>query len=494
MVVSFRIEPLFRTALKAGAISADDLSSDELPVLSAIGLEIERCDEEAKENEVSMPAEGWFADPSGVPGHRYWDGGQWTVWVLRDGSLSSDGRGSEVPAPSIPTAAKAATPAAAAAAVRSSDSELASVSSRSVASVATGASVSAASSSVSSAAVSPYEDRYDEVSSRVPESPQRDYSVEAIELMLEQSFIDEPVLLKGTGPTTTATTAAAVVSEDSAEPKRRKGKFLAVGLSTVGVAVGLAVSLPHVQEMISNRNAATNVATKQVKSSDSEPAATPARAAAKPAKTAARKNAAPSTTPATAADRLVSAPVSTISGQAPNQGIDPSITPVVQASPSASGLADAAGLSPSTSAATPSSAPNASSTPSSATASSAEAPKVSIPAGAPPVGLVTEDLVVGNGAIAATGMELTVQFVGVEWSTGQTFDSSYAKGEPFTFTLGANEVISGWEIGLADMRVGSRRKLIVPSNMAYGDLGTEGVAGGETLVFIVDLVSAVHKA
>jgi peptidylprolyl isomerase len=116
-------------------------------------------------------------------------------------------------------------------------------------------------------------------------------------------------------------------------------------------------------------------------------------------------------------------------------------------------------------------------------------PDVTIPDTAPPADLVIEDLVVGDGAEAAPGQDVSVHYVGVAWSTAKQFDASWDRGEPFAFGLGAQQVISGWDQGVAGMRVGGRRRLTVPPHLGYGQRGAGGVIkGGETLVFVVDLL------
>ncbi|HTW09958.1 MAG TPA: FKBP-type peptidyl-prolyl cis-trans isomerase [Acidimicrobiales bacterium] len=118
-------------------------------------------------------------------------------------------------------------------------------------------------------------------------------------------------------------------------------------------------------------------------------------------------------------------------------------------------------------------------------------PVITVPDGAPPAVLQLEDLVVGEGAEARPGQRVTVQYVGVSWSTGEEFDASWDRGEPFDFTLAAGEVIRGWDQGVAGMRVGGRRRVTVPPHLGYGDRGAGGVIkGGETLIFVVDLVDA----
>jgi peptidylprolyl isomerase len=117
-------------------------------------------------------------------------------------------------------------------------------------------------------------------------------------------------------------------------------------------------------------------------------------------------------------------------------------------------------------------------------------PEVTVdPDGTPPTELVTEDLVVGDGATATDGSTVSVHYVGVSWSTGTQFDASWDRGQTFGFTLGQNRVITGWERGVEGMQVGGRRRLIIPPELGYGDRGAGGViAPGETLVFVVDLL------
>lgn len=118
-------------------------------------------------------------------------------------------------------------------------------------------------------------------------------------------------------------------------------------------------------------------------------------------------------------------------------------------------------------------------------------PEVTIPDGPPPVELVVEDLVEGDGDEARSGQHVSVHYVGVAWSTGDEFDSSWDRGEPFEFGLGASEVIQGWDQGVAGMRPGGRRRLTIPPHLGYGSRGAGGVIkGGETLVFVVDLLDA----
>ncbi len=123
--------------------------------------------------------------------------------------------------------------------------------------------------------------------------------------------------------------------------------------------------------------------------------------------------------------------------------------------------------------------------------SSATKPEVTIPEGDVPTGLVIEDLIVGDGQEARSGMNVDVHYVGVAWSTGKQFDSSWDRNDTFQFKLGASQVISGWDQGVAGMKLGGRRRLTIPPDLGYGSRGAGGVIkGGETLVFVVDLLGA----
>jgi peptidylprolyl isomerase len=119
-----------------------------------------------------------------------------------------------------------------------------------------------------------------------------------------------------------------------------------------------------------------------------------------------------------------------------------------------------------------------------------EKPHVYVPPGETPPGeLVVEDLQVGDGAEAGAGNTVEVHYVGHGWSTRQQFDASWDRGEPFSFDLGAGQVIKGWDQGVAGMKVGGRRRIVIPPNLAYGKAGAGSVIGpNETLVFVVDLL------
>ena len=103
--------------------------------------------------------------------------------------------------------------------------------------------------------------------------------------------------------------------------------------------------------------------------------------------------------------------------------------------------------------------------------------------------LIIEDLVVGNGATAKAGQSVVVHYTG--WLTsGQKFDSSVDRNDPFDFRLGAGQVIPGWDQGVAGMQVGGKRKLTIPPNLAYGSRGAGGVIPpNATLVFEVELLA-----
>ena len=116
-------------------------------------------------------------------------------------------------------------------------------------------------------------------------------------------------------------------------------------------------------------------------------------------------------------------------------------------------------------------------------------PDVTVPETAPPTELVMTDDVEGDGAEAAAGQQVTVHYVGVSWSTGEEFDASWNRMEPFRFPLGQGYVIQGWDQGVQGMKVGGRRTLHIPPELGYGSQGAGGViAPNETLIFVVDLL------
>ena len=116
-------------------------------------------------------------------------------------------------------------------------------------------------------------------------------------------------------------------------------------------------------------------------------------------------------------------------------------------------------------------------------------PEVDPHLGPEPTDLEVTDLSVGDGAEAQPGSTVSVHYVGIAHSTGEEFDASYNRGEPLQFRLGVGQVISGWDNGVLGMKVGGRRRLVIPPHQGYGDRGAGGViAPGETLIFVVDLV------
>ena len=119
-----------------------------------------------------------------------------------------------------------------------------------------------------------------------------------------------------------------------------------------------------------------------------------------------------------------------------------------------------------------------------------EKPHVYVPPGeTPPTELVIEDLEEGEGPTAEVGREVEVHYVGVSWKSRKQFDASWDRGDTFRFRLGGGQVIKGWDEGVAGMKVGGRRRLVLPPSYAYGKSGAGRAIGpDETLVFVVDLL------
>jgi peptidylprolyl isomerase len=116
-------------------------------------------------------------------------------------------------------------------------------------------------------------------------------------------------------------------------------------------------------------------------------------------------------------------------------------------------------------------------------------PEIPKPTGSPPPKLEALDIVKGKGKAAKKGDKVTVQYVGVAFSTGEEFDASWDRDEPFEFTLGNGEVIPGWDEGVVGMKEGGRRQLTIPAELAYGAQGSPPAIGpNETLVFVIDMV------
>jgi peptidylprolyl isomerase len=117
-------------------------------------------------------------------------------------------------------------------------------------------------------------------------------------------------------------------------------------------------------------------------------------------------------------------------------------------------------------------------------------PVIPKPTGSPPRRLEKEDVVKGKGRGAKAGDIVTVNYVGVTFSTGDEFDASWDSGQPFDVPLGAGQVIEGWDRGLVGIRKGGRRILTIPPELAYGADGSPPTIGpNETLVFVVDALA-----
>ncbi|POM24031.1 FK506-binding protein [Actinomadura rubteroloni] len=119
-----------------------------------------------------------------------------------------------------------------------------------------------------------------------------------------------------------------------------------------------------------------------------------------------------------------------------------------------------------------------------------ERPEIDFPEGQPPEYLDITDITVGDGAEAAKGDTVSMHYVGVSFSTGEEFDASWNRGQTFDFQIGAGRVIKGWDMGIAGMKVGGRRKLVIPPHLAYGSRSpSPAIKPNETLIFVVDLVA-----
>ncbi|MGO1838706.1 MAG: FKBP-type peptidyl-prolyl cis-trans isomerase [Candidatus Microbacterium stercoravium] len=115
-------------------------------------------------------------------------------------------------------------------------------------------------------------------------------------------------------------------------------------------------------------------------------------------------------------------------------------------------------------------------------------PEFDAPEGPAPEQLEIRDIIVGDGAEAKPGATVTIHYAGVDYDTGEEFDSSWSRGEAAQFPLGM--LIKGWQEGIPGMKVGGRRKLTIPPALAYGPAGSGHFLGGKTLIFIIDLIDA----
>jgi FKBP-type peptidyl-prolyl cis-trans isomerase len=132
------------------------------------------------------------------------------------------------------------------------------------------------------------------------------------------------------------------------------------------------------------------------------------------------------------------------------------------------------------------------------TAHAGSAPTITIPGNNPPAALVTKTLVKGTGPKLVKGQFVIAQYTGYIWRTKKVFDSSWTSGSPFGFVIGASpeQVITGWDTGLAGQTVGSRVMLVIPPKDAYGTTGASqaGITGKDTLVFVIDIIDALKPA
>lgn len=113
-------------------------------------------------------------------------------------------------------------------------------------------------------------------------------------------------------------------------------------------------------------------------------------------------------------------------------------------------------------------------------------PELDAPEGPAPEQLVIEDLIEGDGPAAGPGSTVDVHYLGVEYDTGEQFDSSWDRGQSIEFPLAM--LVKGWQEGIPGMKVGGRRKLVVPPALAYGPAGAGHRLSGKTLIFVIDLL------
>ncbi|MFI1800551.1 FKBP-type peptidyl-prolyl cis-trans isomerase [Streptomyces sp. NPDC020379] len=125
---------------------------------------------------------------------------------------------------------------------------------------------------------------------------------------------------------------------------------------------------------------------------------------------------------------------------------------------------------------------------------SIDKPEIDFPEGPAPTDLEIKDIWEGDGAVAEAKDFVKVHYVGVAFSTGEEFDASWNRGQALEFQLGVGQVIEGWDKGVQGMKVGGRRKLVIPAHLAYGDRGAgNAIAPGETLIFVCDLMGVAKR-
>lgn len=164
-------------------------------------------------------------------------------------------------------------------------------------------------------------------------------------------------------------------------------------------------------------------------------------------------------------------------------GDDENLQPVLDTSVTEPASLDPAGTT------TPSSESSSGADPTATTAPAVEKPDVALPATLP-TELVINDLIEGTGEPAKEGDTVTVNYVGVRSEDGTEFDNSYDRGAPYPVTLGASQVIEGWDLGLIGVKAGGRRQLDIPADLAYGDSGAgDVIQPGDAISFVIDVVS-----
>jgi peptidylprolyl isomerase len=167
-------------------------------------------------------------------------------------------------------------------------------------------------------------------------------------------------------------------------------------------------------------------------------------------------------------------------------GCGSSTAPGIVPAPSAGATAQTSTVASTTTASTTASATATVPTPTSGPLS--KEPKITVPKGSPPKTLQTKNLITGTGAVAKAGSTITVNYVGALYKTGKIFDASWNRKETFSTQLSTTAVIPGWVKGIAGMRVGGRRELIIPPSLGYGSTAQSAIPANSTLIFIVDLL------